>query len=427
MNVKVEDSTLGERKSSGDNVILIVEDKMMEEDTSTPVAGEGDCAINLMSTVLDSCDSNEVCSENNSVVQEHATEKVDDLSKELCCRTVSAEVQSMCDNRDRAESSPPDLCASECRENDSTTSAIISGQDNVGGCHKPTSLPDLLHNNTTEKTNHVDFDPCITPTKQLLSSPGHIMRTPVTENDPLGLFNTPVDILSSSTPTESNTGLDLLNGTDTNNKINTESEKRSSRRNLQIELGKPFGGSSTPLKTDNTNESLECIHSPTNSFGSSNTSSPGSPPEPWSPLSQSQSIPPQLPLSTETKQRAATLPQVERTKSVDSSRKPVSRSESFGSALRTAASMFSTKFTELKQSMGTPSKSDSGSTSSLTITKPEVAEEEKLIETDEDVLLRKAGSLDQIPRPGRGEVTSSSKAPYRGHMAMGRYSPFGRF
>lgn len=273
------------------------------------------------------------------------------------------------------------------------------------------------------------------------NSPAHVVRTPVTENDPLGLFMSPA--LQQSTPataadtitTPSNGPRKMLFSVDSeandSGVSSTIAQSFGNRSNLLIDL-EPFSSpnkkSPAALFTignsperDSEKAGGDASEKPAKSISSSDASSPGSP-EAWAPLSQSQSqsqlqnATPEAPdvISTEQLRKASTLPsnmdkkgELKHSVSVDKATppsgkrgKPVSRAESFGfgSALKSAAHLFSTKFSELKQTMVTPTKGEGGG-SQASLPKPHEMEK-VLYEQEEDMFLRKAGSLDHLGRSG---------------------------
>jgi len=121
--------------------------------------------------------------------------------------------------------------------------------------------------------------------------------------------------------------------------------------------------------------------------------------------------------------------------------KSVGRSESFSSALKSAASVFASKFTELKQSMSTPTSATRGSSQSLSGRPAKLHETEKLLsESDEDRLLARASSNDCLSSGTlRTSVSSSSSSvkgascedltpPVRGAVtSQYGHKPFGRW
>ncbi len=249
------------------------------------------------------------------------------------------------------------------------------------------------------------------------SSPSHSVRTPVTENDPLGLFSPPLTSNVSGTP-------DLLGLNDSKDSgISTATGRSAANRsNLLIDV-EPFSSPGkgrlssvdsaidTPKMhgagdADKTRTYTLLKTSP--SASSNDTSSPGSPAEAWAPLSQTQKTHSVDELGEvkktdheDVKQKSSTLPATAAEQGL-AGKPPAgspatahrrgklsARSESFRNALSSTAkstasffsSRFSSKFAELKHSMSPGStnsldKSDeSGSQTSLAKNES-IAEEE---------------------------------------------------
>ena len=282
------------------------------------------------------------------------------------------------------------------------------------------------------------------------TSPAHSIRTPVTEDDPLGALvaelergSTPADTSKLTTSTDSN--VELLGSTSSEQNSEGSPKAVANRSNLLIELDAPFGGSSTPVKQSDdthTNDSgIGDVKSSDSggrlkidSLTSSEASSPGSPIPEWKPVHQSQSdsqMDTGLPV-TPSKGKSATLPAGMPASTYETpkrspakSGKPVSRNESFTGALQTAASGFFSKFRQLKDSMSTPSK---GSMSSSPLPKP-YEMEKHLYEEEEE---KRSSSLDLISREGghgHGDAPSQEETPpgVKNRVRMKAYSPFGRF
>ena len=365
---------------------------------------------------------------------------------------------------------PPDICPVEAGlgkgKGDVSTDTLKSEQlvdlDSSSKTLKDGSLTDessSVFNDTSNTDSQQD-----TPTESNTSTPTHGVRTPVTENDPLGFFNQPTQSTPADDTVQTGSGISrnlLLSLGSEGNDSGISSTASGNRSNLLIDI-EPFGGSpkkspaalfSIGSSPERTAQSSKLTMSA--SVTSSDASSPGSP-EPWAPLPQSHSqsqfqTPPSTPTSDIKK--ASTLPsnlaKLERTQSADiptsmsaSKRgKLVGRSDSFGfgSALRSAASMFSSKFNELKQTMVTPTKGEgpAGATTGSQTSLPKPHEMEKLLyEEEEDMMLRKAGSLDHLGRPTglSGADDRADGASLDGHLdavpkirQQKGYTPFGEF
>ena len=266
------------------------------------------------------------------------------------------------------------------------------------------------------------------------SSPAHSVRTPVTENDPLGLFSPPV---SSDSHQTSLSGMpDLLGLNDSKDSgISTATSRSANRSNLLIDI-EPFR---SPSK-DRLSSTDSALSTPKNlgagdgdtrtytliktssSMSSNDTSSPGSPAGAWAPLSQSQSTPSergdaQKMGEEETLHKSSTSPACLENPEKTPDNKPhvgppsskrgkmLARGESFRNALSSTAkstasffsSRFSSKFAEIKQSMSPASnnsldKIDSDSVGNLP---KEEQEMERNLDEDkgkEGRSLKKAGS-----------------------------------
>ena len=261
------------------------------------------------------------------------------------------------------------------------------------------------------------------------SSPSHSVRTPVTENDPLGLFSSP---MSSTTIQTSLSGTpDLLGLNDSKDSgISTATSKSANRSNMLIDIEPSRSPSKDRLSSTDSALSTPKNHGAgdvdtrmytllkTSSSTSSNeTSSPGSLVGTWAPLSQSMSTPGDRgdgqPREEDTCHKACTLPanleNLENTPDnkphggIQSSKrgKILARGESFRSVLSSTAkstasffsSRFSSKFAEIKQSMAPASnaKIESGGTTKL----PKAHEMDNNLVEDEarvEKVLKKAGS-----------------------------------
>ena len=405
--------------------------------------GSGERVNKVEHTVVEENHQSSPCSSDSSIIN----------TQPICTRTT-----------DTGDTVPPDIV-----QDGTQTSGEMNESGNISS--DTLESEQLLDLDSSKSDSHMvvstdlpnvfsECDEQQTPTSSKTSSPSHSARTPVTENDPLGLFNEQKQL--ESTPCDPTTvttaGRIALGsfGSDANDSgvSSTMTQTSGNRSNLLIDL-EPF---SSPKKTPA--PTFLVGSSPTKarlvkseSMTSSDASSPGSPAEAWAPLSQSQSqnqvgpstSSPSTPTSDHIK-KVRTLPanldhQTEHSASVDtppsaSKRgKPVGRSDSFGfsNALRSAASLFSTKFNEIKQSM-TPVKGEQmGSQTSL----PKPHEMEKLLyEAEEDMLLRKAGSLDQLGRNVTAPTTGDDHADgasLDGHLdgtprmrQQNRYTPFGQ-
>ena len=264
------------------------------------------------------------------------------------------------------------------------------------------------------------------------SSPAHSVRTPVTENDQLGLFSPPTSnaIIQSNlsgTP-------DLLGLNDSKDSgISTATSRSANRSNLLIDI-EPFR---SPSK-DRLSSTDSALSTPKNicagdgdtrtytllktssSMSSNDMSSPGSPAGAWAPLSQSKSTPSErgdgLSQEEETFHRSSTSPAALEDLDKTPDNKPhsgtpsskrgkmLARGESFRNALSSTAkstasflsSRFSSKFAEIKLSMSPASnnsldKIDVDSSTHL----PKAHEMDKNLDeedTKEEKGLKKAGS-----------------------------------
>ena len=245
------------------------------------------------------------------------------------------------------------------------------------------------------------------------TSPVHSIRVPVTDSEPLGVFSDPL-LASSTVATDSSHQGDASTSVDSD-RSNASS---TARRNLLIDL-EPFGSTvrtrsgagcvgveGRELRKSNSTGRLQM-----ESFSSSDTSSPGSPLEAWSPMSSGP--PPDSSVSLPPTTRASTLPEKGRIGliAMPPEDKAVGRSESFSSALKSAASLFSSKFTELKQSMSTSTSATRGSSQSLSGRSAKLHETEKLLsESDEDRLLARASSNDCLSSGALRTSVSSNKS-----------------
>ena len=237
------------------------------------------------------------------------------------------------------------------------------------------------------------------------TSPVHSIRVPVTDCEPLGVFSDPLSVSTDSCHK-------VAASTD------SDSAKAGSvaRRNLLIDL-EPFAATTRTRsaagrvgveghelrKTCSTGKLL------VESYNSSDASSPGSPVEAWSPMTPGPT-PDSIP-SPSTTNRASTLPAKTNLPSLPQDNKSVGRSESFSSALKSAASVFTSKFAELKQSMSTPTSATRGSSQSLSGRQAKLHETETLLsESDEDRLLARASSNDCLSSGTLQTSVSSNKS-----------------
>ena len=306
---------------------------------------------------------------------------------------------------------------SETDTSTASTSAVVVNSvgetNNKGDLSAVSAATSTSSLSSTSSANHAKTSP---------ASPSHSLRTPVTENDPLGLFtiynSTPAPTDSASTTltfsqNHSNTDL-LLNLTSpvasnlnshiadsrgssqTTTPTPTSAASSSSRRNLFIDM-EPFSGLLTrtrdsparrkaatlPAKLSNGSDPRE----PRVSADSS--PSDCSSPEAWSPLSESASAQKlsgaALDKSQEDIADSGSLSgSTGNMKTSTPVRRLVARSESFHNVLKSAATVFATKFSEIKQqvsTISTPSKT--GSNQSL---QKSIESERLLSEEDEDLL-----------------------------------------
>ncbi len=274
------------------------------------------------------------------------------------------------------------------------------------------------------------------------SSPSHSVRTPVTENDPLGLFHSPV---KTNTIQSSLSGTpDLLGMNDSKDSgIATATSKSANRNNLLIDI-EPFRSPSKERPSSRTDSALSTpknqgagdgdtraytLLKTSSSTSSAGSSSAGSPAAAWAPLSQSEGTTPSgrgdsavqhdlAPPREETFHKSSTSPANLETLNKTPDHKPyqpgtpssrrgkmLARGESFRNALsstaKSTASFFSSKFSsklaEFKQTMSPASTSSldrlssDGDGSGL----PKAHEMDKNLvedETREDGKLKKAGS-----------------------------------
>ena len=237
------------------------------------------------------------------------------------------------------------------------------------------------------------------------TSPVHSIRVPVTDCEPLGVFTDPLSV-----------------STDSCHKVaasaDSDHAKAGSvaRQNLLIDL-EPFSTTTwtrsasgrVGVEGHELRKTCSTGRLQIESYNSSDASSPGSPVEAWSPMS-SGPTPDYIP-SAPTTNRASTLPEKTNFSSLPPDNKSVGRSESFSSAFRSAASVFASKFTELKQSMSTPTSATRGSSQSLSGRPAKLHETEKLLsESDEDRLLARASSNDCLSGGTLRTSESSNKS-----------------
>ena len=292
----------------------------------------------------------------------------------------------------------------------------IVGQDSATSTqHKP--LPPNNDDSLLLEDSLVSFETSTpvsddnSPNKSL-TSPVHSIRTPVTENDPLGLFVPPTLSTVASAPVLAGKLHEHLNHGVSNGSLDSPQTKVSSR-DMLIDL-QPFSNTSTPVRRLWADQDRA-----KSGLSSSGASSPGSPLESWSPLSSQTHGQPSLAgvgeigqanhTPTSARKKASTLPVMGAAPALNlygsqdaehgtprRTGKTPSRSESFGTAFRSVTSRMATKFTELKQTMGTPSKGQLGSSGSL-----HRSDRDRMItEEDEESHMRKAGSLDFL---GQGD------------------------
>ena len=247
--------------------------------------------------------------------------------------------------------------------------------------------------------------------------------TPVTENDPLGLFSedAPVQTTASSTSvTSPTTNVDFLLSLDSNEggpgtATSTPAAASSVKKNLLIDL-EPFSdpifhSKSGSTRTSPSNRFIKSpasspLHVKTPGSGVEGSVSPGSlgspssveeeqgSPEAWSPLALT---------SPEASQRTMSLDRGTPTspKSLKAKMGLIT-SDSIGNRFKSAATIFVTKFSEMKQTLSplatpltTPNKASSsvGSNTSL----PKAHEMEKMLyEEDDDSIPPRSGSLDYL-------------------------------
>ena len=245
------------------------------------------------------------------------------------------------------------------------------------------------------------------------TSPVHSIRVPVTDCEPLGVFSDPLSV-----------------STDSCHKVATSADSDRAkagsvaRRNLLIDL-EPFGATArtrsaagrvgveghTGVEGHELRKTCSTGKLLVESYNSSDASSPGSPVEAWSPMSSGHGPMPDSIPSPPMTNRASTLPAKTNLSSLPQDNKSVGRSESFSSAFRSAASVFASKFTELKQSMSTPTSATRGSSQSLSARPAKLHETETLLsESDEDRLLARASSNDCLSSGTLQTSVSSNKS-----------------
>lgn len=288
----------------------------------------------------------------------------------LCERTQAGSDESA----DTTLASNPEVSATS---EDSTLTVANSQQE---GCPSPIFKQRHGSDVSDSAADEADCTPISVVTEgsednKIQVSPVHSIRTPVTENDPLGLFNIPAQ---SSPPKK----VDLLMDSPTELPPNGLSSVNAQKDflgadNLLVSFEPPFSETSTPQGKD--------------SKPRSNT----------------------LPSGTE----APTPP--------SRKSKLAARSESFSIALRSGASRFLTKITEIKQNM-TPVKSESGSSGSLNRSECDRG----LIEDEEDgTYLKKAGSQDALSNRSADELSSDAGSALddaRGRLRTpSRYAHYG--
>ena len=252
------------------------------------------------------------------------------------------------------------------------------------------------------------------------SSPSRSVRTPVTENDPLGLFHSPAK--SAAAPSSVSGVPDLLGLNDTKASLSPGTK----RNNLLIDV-EPFRSPSngSPSKDAsgagdaNSTRTYTLLNTSPGASSHTTTSSPGSPPAAWAPLSQSQTLPaaaaggrgdgPPAPGPGDELHKSSTSPasldHLEKgvaTPGTPSSKRGrmIARGESFRNALsstaKSTASFFSSKFTsklvEFKQTMSTTSDGSIERLDSEGGDLPKAHEMDKNLMDEDGKALKKAGS-----------------------------------
>jgi hypothetical protein len=371
------------------------------------------------------------CSTENVVV---ATEEI----------TVNGEIP--CESDIVNESSPLELdMLKSCEQNLHCDTVDLTDSCPVNQVQDLETSPSDVFQDTGSTSTSTDTACEDKADNKLLLSPTHSVRTPVTENDPLGLFTASLSPISNqySAPaacTVPDLLMDLQSNTDRGT-AQPPAQSNVARGNLLLDL-EPFSNSSTPTRVSETSDTsltptrasvnagtpkvVQSVMEKSASMSSDTTSSPGSPSEAWAPLSQSQPDP----RRTDSPQ---TPPVMERSRSIHGetpSRRTrlAARSESITNAVRSGFGLFATKFNEFKQSMATPPKSSNYSSSSSL---NRSVDADKYLDIEDDTSLRKAGSLDllETQSDNRGDTasigTDSTDSKPRSRPSS-RYASFGR-
>ncbi len=283
------------------------------------------------------------------------------------------------------------------------------------------------------------------------SSPSHSVRTPVTENDPLGLFSSPAKLSTIQSSLSGTPDLLGLNGSEDSG-ISTATARSVNRTNLLIDI-EPFrspskdrlGSADSAVSTPKTagagdgDTRTYTLLKTSSSASSNDTSSAGSPAGAWAPLSQSGGATPSdrgdgdPPGREDTFHKSSTTPAnleyLDRTPdgktnapNTPSSRrgKMLARGESFRNALsstaKSTASFFSSRFSsrlaDFKQSMSPNVSMDQGELERAepVAETPEVGDAGK--EPVEDVPKNAAPTLKKAESE---EILDDNKASFRNH------------
>ena len=260
-------------------------------------------------------------------------------------------------------------------------------------------------------------------------SPSHSIRTPVTENDPLGLLSSDKAVDSTATSTATTT----VPSSEQGNRPTSE-DARSTNDSGFGDIG-GTAGSREKLPKASEEQKSDC-QSTTSS--ESNLSSPCSPG--WKPVHTSLSDqqidskgPPTPPLPS--KSKSATLPTGSTPKSVLSRASSLARNESFTGVLHTAASGFMSRFRQLKDSVvttqtpgkGPAAEGSMGSNTSL----PKAHETEKHLHDDDDQQQQPSQEANASMAPAFEVTTFEERVPagYKSRMKyqlQKTYSPFGK-
>ena len=331
----------------------------------------------------------------------------------------------------------------------STPAASQGAGDGASDGVTPQVVPgvELLQDMLSPLDGSTDTDAMLdTPEKSSLSasnpplSPSHSVRTPVTENDPLGLFVSPQPITGQG---DSGPNLESLLGSSHESSGGDAPSGSSDRANLLLDL--PFSNTSTPVKmrrsvSDTTGASsdptLSPDHPPSSPMGraasldTSESESPGSP-EAWQPLSNTQPGP-----TTDDPDDTADSKRLD----TPSRRKLAGRSESFSRAYKSAASLASKAFTasralgsKLSNTM-TPGKPSGGTASTVGRHTISPDSGKPLLEQDEDALSENSSSPEKAPQGGtdtpRGDDDTDAngrKISMRGYTPLSKYWILGHF